>query len=247
MHIYGLGLHILLALFFAVHAIRSGRELYWLFILFMFPLFGSVVYAIAVFIPEMRNSRGLQRVVRGVKSSLDPGGDLRAARAEHELSPTVANRLRLADAMVAAGSAAEALAHYRDCLQGVYRDDPHIEVKLAVALLESGDAAAARALLEALIAREPDFRSSEGHLTYARAVAECGDREAARTEFEALMRSSATLDIPAHYAGYLAQWGEADAARAIADEALRHVSRLNRHAREVNAPWIKRLRGLQTS
>lgn len=246
MHILGLGLHVIVALFFAIHAIRSGRELYWLLILFMFPLLGSLVYAFAVFVPEMRNSRGLHRVMRGVQRSLDPGAELRVARAEHEVSPTVANRLRLADALVAGGSAPEAIAHYRDCLQGVYRDDPQIEVKLALALLESGDAAGARTLLEALIAREPDFRSPEGHLVYARAVAESGERDAAKSEFDALMRGSATLDIPAYYAGYLKQWGEADAARAIADEALRHVSRLNRHAREVNAPWIKRLRSLQS-
>ena len=246
MHILGIGLHVIVALFFAIHAIRNGRELYWLFILFMFPLLGSLVYAVAVFIPDMRNNRGLRRVVRGVQRSLDPGAELRNARREHELSPTVANRLRLADALVADGVAADAVPHYRDCLQGVYRNDPQIEVKLARALLESGDAGGARALLEALIAREPEFRSTEGHLTYARAVAESGDRDAARTEFDALMRGSATLDIPAFYAGYLKQWGEVDSARAIADEALRHVSRLNRHAREVNAPWIKRLRSLQS-
>jgi hypothetical protein len=244
MHILGLGLHVLIALFFAVHAIRSGRELYWLLILFMFPLLGSLVYAVAIFIPEIRSNRGLHRVVRGVQRTLDPGADLRLARAEYELSPTVANRLRFADALVAHGSPADALPHYRDCLQGVYRDDPHIEVKLARALLESGDAGAARALLEALIAREPEFRSPEGHLTYARAVAECGDREAARTEFDSLMRASATLDIPAHYAEYLVRWCETAAARTLADEALRHLPRLNRHARDVNAPWIKRLRAI---
>ena len=33
MPIAGLGLHLLIALFFAVHAVRSGRELYWLLIL----------------------------------------------------------------------------------------------------------------------------------------------------------------------------------------------------------------------
>lgn len=246
MHILGLGLHVIVALLFAIHAIRNGRELYWLLILFMFPLLGSLVYAFAVFIPEMRHSRGLRRVVRGVQRTLDPGAELRAARAGHEVSPTVANRLRLADALVGGGSAAEAIPHYRACLQGVYRDDPQIEVKLALALLESGDAPGARSLLDALIAREPDFRSREGHLTYARAVAECGDRDAARTEFEALMRGSAALDIPAWYGGYLRQWGDADAARALADEALRHVARLNRHARELNAPWIRRLRELQT-
>jgi hypothetical protein len=45
MPIVGLGLHLLIALFFAVHAVRSGQQLFWLFILFSFPLLGSVVYS----------------------------------------------------------------------------------------------------------------------------------------------------------------------------------------------------------
>ena len=48
----GLGLHILVALFFAVHAVRTGRQMYWLLILFSFPLLGSLVYFAAVFLPQ---------------------------------------------------------------------------------------------------------------------------------------------------------------------------------------------------
>ncbi|MDF2480054.1 MAG: putative transrane protein [Stenotrophomonas indicatrix] len=44
----GIGLHILVAIYFAVHAIRSGQSLYWLILLFSFPLFGSVVYFLAI-------------------------------------------------------------------------------------------------------------------------------------------------------------------------------------------------------
>ena len=44
----GLGLHVLVALFFAIHAVRSGQNMYWLFILFVFPLLGSIVYFVVV-------------------------------------------------------------------------------------------------------------------------------------------------------------------------------------------------------
>ena len=40
----GIGLHVLAAIYFAVHAIRSGQSLYWLILLFSFPLLGSIVY-----------------------------------------------------------------------------------------------------------------------------------------------------------------------------------------------------------
>lgn len=242
MHIFGLGLHIIIAVFFAIHALRNGREMYWLFILFMFPLLGSIVYAAVVFVPEMRNSRGARRIVKGIAQTLNPGAELRAAQAEFDLSSTVANRLRLADALNAAGRPAEALPLYRDCLRGVYKDDPMIEVKLAGALLDSGEAAQARELLEALIRREPDFRSPDGHLIYARAVAASGDRAKAKEEFDALLKSSAALDVRAHYAELLLAWGDADAARALSEDALRHVHRMSPHAKQINDPWIRRLR-----
>ena len=55
--LFGVGLHILAAIFFAIHAVRRGRELYWLLILFMFPLFGSVVYFFAIYLPESNIQR----------------------------------------------------------------------------------------------------------------------------------------------------------------------------------------------
>lgn len=242
MHIFGLGLHILIAVFFAIHALRSGREMYWLFILFMFPLLGSIVYAAVVFVPEMRNSRGARRIVKGITQTLNPGAELRAAQAEFDLSPTVANRLRLADALAAGGKPGEAVPLYRDCLRGVYENDPMIEVKLAGALIDSGDAEGARTLLDALIKRDPEFRSPEGHLIYARAVAASGNRAQAREEFDALLKTSAALDVRAWYAELLQQWGERDDARVIAEDALRHVNRMSPHAKQINDPWIRRLR-----
>ena len=47
----GLGVHILLALFCAVHVVRNGGQLYWLIILFSFPLLGSLVYLLVFVVP----------------------------------------------------------------------------------------------------------------------------------------------------------------------------------------------------
>lgn len=53
----GIGFHVIVALFFAVHVVRNNQNMYWLFILFAFPLLGSVVYFFAIYLPEMRHSR----------------------------------------------------------------------------------------------------------------------------------------------------------------------------------------------
>jgi hypothetical protein len=67
----GLGVHVLPALFFAVHAIRTGRNLYWLIILFSFPLLGSIVYFL-VELPQSRLNRGINKAAGAAMKLLDP-------------------------------------------------------------------------------------------------------------------------------------------------------------------------------
>ncbi len=61
----GIGLHMVLALFCAVHVLRTRQQLYWLFILFAFPLLGSAVYFFGVYLPNSRLERSACGVGRG--------------------------------------------------------------------------------------------------------------------------------------------------------------------------------------
>jgi hypothetical protein len=240
--IFGLGLHVIVAILFAVHAVRTNQERWWLIVLFIFPLLGSFIYGLAVFLPEMSRSRGGRRVVRGLRNSLDPGRELREAQAEFEHSATIANRMRVADAMQDAGHHGDAIAAYREALRGVHSDDPDIQVKLARALLDNGDAAASRDLLESLIAQRPDFKSPDGHLIYARALAAGGDRDKARAEFDALVGYYAGIEARARYVEILEGWGEHAAARKLVDESLQHIRHMPAGSRRLNEDWIRQLK-----
>jgi hypothetical protein len=68
----GIGLHVLVAIFFAVHAIRSRQQMYWLMILFMFPLLGSIVYIVAIYLPSTRIERTAKRAVTAAAKAIDP-------------------------------------------------------------------------------------------------------------------------------------------------------------------------------
>ncbi|WP_363799277.1 tetratricopeptide repeat protein [Lysobacter firmicutimachus] len=240
----GMGVHVAVALYFAVHAVRSGQDRYWLMVLFMFPLLGSVVYAFAVWLPEQRHSRHGRALAGNVRRLLDPDRALREAQDAFDTAATTEHRLRLADALLDAGRAGDALAHYRGALSGIHRDDPDIQVRLARALLESGEAAQARQLLDALIARRPDYRSADGHLIYARAVAATGDRAKARQEFDALTGYSSGFQAHAHYAQCLADWGENGCARELCARTLARAQRLPAHVRRLHKPDLDRLRAL---
>ena len=246
MPILGLGLHVIVAILCAVHVLRTNQERWWLFVLFFFPLLGSVIYALAVFLPDVSRSRSGRRVVRGLRDTLDPGRELRAAQTEFEHSATIANRVRVADALQGSARHTDAIAAYREALRGVHSDDPDIQVKLARALLDNGEAAAARDLLEALIAQRPDFKSAEGHLIYARAMAACGDRAKAREEFDALIGYFAGIEARVHYIEVLEGWGEHAAASALVEESLRHIKHMPAGSRRLNDEWIRELQQAAT-
>ena len=238
----GIGLHVLIAIFFAAHVIRTGQDKYWLFILFGFPLLGSVVYGLTIWLPEARHSRQGRQMVRGVQRLLDPSKELRAAQEALDVAATPDNRLRLADALRNAGRASEAVVQYQAVLAGIYAKDPQIRVHLAAALLDAGKPADARADLEALIAEQPNFRSPEGHLTYARAVAATGDRPKAREEFEALVGYYAGLEARARYAEALLDWGDSARCRMLVDDSMKIAKRMPGATREINREWLSILK-----
>jgi len=243
----GLGLHIIIATFFAMHASRTGQDKYWMFILFAFPGLGSLVYAITVFLPELRHTREGQMVLRGARQLLDPTRELRSAQDALELSATPANRLRLADALLGAGRASEAVVQYQAVLNGLYADDPQVRIHLARALVEAGQPKEARDMLDKLIAEQPKLKSPEGHLVYARACAAAGDRERARAEFELLVSYYAGLEARARYAEVLLAWQDNERLAALLEETRKIGKRMPGGAREINKEWLARLKKVESS
>ena len=108
MPFFGLGLHILIALFFAVHAIKNGRQMYWIIILFSFPLLGSIVYFFAEYLSSSTLERGVKNASSKAIQLIDPSKELREARQDFDLTSTIQNRMRLAAALNNAGEYAEA-------------------------------------------------------------------------------------------------------------------------------------------
>ena len=119
------------------------------------------------------------------------------------------------------GDCAAAEAQYKGALQGLYRTDPHLMLGLARAQFGQGHAREARDTLDALIAANPDFRSSEGHLLYARALEAMGDLPAALHEYEALAPEYPGEEGRARHAQLLQRDGQHDKAREVYTDILR--------------------------
>lgn len=242
MPIVGFGLYFALAIFCAVHVVRTGQPMYWLMILFGFPVLGSVVYLVAVYLPTSRLQRGALKAMSAAAKALDPQREVRAARAAYEDTPTAQNQMRLAAALLDAGDAPASAQAYEACLAGPFAKDPEIRLGAARAFLECERYADALVFLEALRREHPDYRAEPVALLIARALAGCGRHAEARAEFSSAEQRFGTYEAKAEYAIWAYAVGDRVTSTRLQGETDRIASRWNGLARELNAPAMKRLR-----
>jgi hypothetical protein len=233
--------HLAIAAYFAIHAVRSGQPMYWLFVLFAFPLLGSVVYFFALYLPSLRNTRGGVRAVRAVNQLIDPNRELREAHAEFDRTPTAYNRARLGSALLAKGQVEEAVSHYREAASGPYASDLLFLQGLARAELQAGHDADAAATLGRLFAAHPDQQRGEFALLHAQALAGSGQPQA-RAAFEAAVAVDDSIEAQCRYGLFLASQGDSAGARRAFEAVALHAQRGHAHSRELNRDWIAQAR-----
>jgi hypothetical protein len=231
------GIHLAIALFFAVHAVRTGRDKYWIFVLFAFPALGSLLYFFTEYLGELRHSRSGRRAIRALQGVVNPQRELREAQQEFDRTPTAFNEARLARAWLAQGDAVRAVEIYRRVVSGPYASDASFLKGLAIAQMEAGRGADAVATLETLFAAHPEQRAGDLALMYAEALAAAG-RPQATQAFESVIASDSSLEARCKYAQFLLKRGQADAARRAFEQVVADARRGNKHSRELNREWI---------
>jgi hypothetical protein len=237
----GIGLHVLVAIFFAVHALRSRQQLYWLIILFSFPLLGSIVYFFGVFLPDSRLEHGARKVVKAAGKALDPKRELREACAAFDFTPTAQNQMRLASALLEAGEAQEAAKTYEVSLQGAFGSDLDIRLGAARANLACGQFAKAIEYLEVIRRADSNFRAEQCGLLLAQALSGAGRKDEARSEFEAVVERFGSFEARAEFAIWAANEREMQLAQRLQNELHKTMNHWNRHTQSLNQPLVRRL------
>jgi hypothetical protein len=234
-------LHIAVAIFFAVHAVRTGRNMYWIMILILAPFLGSVIYFFAEYLPEMRHSTVARKSVRVVSALVDPNRELRDARLAFERTPTVDNRSRLAEALLARGDNDEAIEQFQACASGPYAKDVKFRRGLARAQLAAGRHAAAAATLEALFADSAREAGSDAALWLAQALTQV-DEARALAAFDHASHVHNTTETQAAYGIFLASLGRDAQARPLLEGVLHNARVGTPSSRELNRASIDQAR-----
>lgn len=233
-----LAVPLLITVLLIIHCVRTGRNTIWIWVIALIPVAGPIAYLVVEVLPGLTSHRVTRRAVRGVGKALDPHQDLRRFELEARISRGVASRQRYADELCRHGRYADAIAVYREALSGLYEHDPKLLMGLAQAQYQAGEATPARLTLELLIAKNPDFKSPDGHLLYARALEAEGNDDKALEEYCALTRYFAGAEAPLRYARLLGSTGSKDEARQVLRELLDHARAAPRHYRRVQREWL---------
>jgi hypothetical protein len=221
-----------------VHCIKTGRNTIWIWVLALLSYAGAIAYIAVEIIPDIFGSRTARRTARGLKKAIDPEADLRRFESEARVGGNVASRQRFADELARHGRYDEAITQYRSALTGLYEHDPNIMLGIAKTQFAKGDATAARATLDDLIRFNPDYRSPDGHLLYARALETEGNVKKALEEYHVLASSYPGAEAAVRYAQLLQSQGRREDAQKVARDLLDQARMAPAHYRKAQKSWL---------
>ncbi|MCX8650804.1 tetratricopeptide repeat protein [Gilliamella sp. B2776] len=241
MPILGIGLSSAIALFFALHAIRTQQDRYWIYILFIVPILGSLIYFAVILLPKLRATPVGFKIKSKLRKTLDPERELREAQKQYELSQTTSTRIALGKALVLNNRADEALIYYQQALTDIYATSPDILLQYAYALFRDHQYTKAKETLNFLREKNPDHQSDEGHLLYTKILVSLNEREHAKEEFEALITYFPNLEAISFYLKTLIGWNQIDHAIQVLHIIEQRFNQLSKHSKRLNAKWIEEI------
>jgi hypothetical protein len=229
---------ILLPVLAIVHLVRTGRDMRWIMVILFLPVAGPLAYFVVELLPGFRHSPNARKAMRRARATIDPNRGLREGALDYERSQNVETASRLADELTKAGRFDDAIRICAEARTGVFEDDPKILLALARAQFGAGRYTDTIATLDYLRKQHPGLRAADGHLLYARALAESGEARRAVEEYEALGRYYPGVEPRVRQALLYKEMGEGDKASELFAAILKDARLAPRHFRRSQAEWI---------
>lgn len=221
-----------------IHVIKTGRSFYWIMFLIFLPLLGGLAYFVVELLPQFTGSVTGQRAARSVRQTLNPGAGLRQHEAAWQQSPNVDNGRRYAEALLESGETGKAEEIINQALSGLFATEPTLLLLKARLQFEQGRSDEAVETLELLQEENPDFRSAEGHLLYARALEALGRTGDAVREYSAVSGYFPGVEARYRLALCLQAAGNASASRNELESIMNDAKLAPPHFRKSQKTWL---------
>lgn len=223
----------------AIHVVRTGRPMYWIFIILVTSMLGCIVYFFVAILPDLTGSRAARQAGNKLVRTVDPDRELRRLVEQFETADTVDNRRLLAEEWLQQGKPDKAIDLYEGALYGVLRNEPILLSGLAAAQLAADRPADAIATLDRLRDANPDYHSADAHLLYARALEGAGRDDEALEEYQALIGYFAGVEARCRMGLLLERLGRPADARDAFQHVVRSLDRAGRAFRQSQREWYE--------
>jgi hypothetical protein len=237
MIIPGFLLSLIMAVLLCWHAVKTGRNSMWLWIILMTQPLGGLVYIALNIVPDIFGGTTARKLGQAARETLDPHREYREAKQACDETPTVRNQSRLAAAAAHLGHFSEAEALYRTAAHGVHAGDPVLLLGLANALLELNRPAEALEVLERLGTDETFGRTPAAAMSLGRTYEALDRITEADTAYQWASERLPGFEALARYAAFMARHGRRDEARQIVVELDKRMVKLRGQFRREAQTW----------
>ncbi|QXW25811.1 hypothetical protein KXJ74_16425 [Acinetobacter johnsonii] len=238
--IFGVGVHVLIALCFAIHAIRNGQPFFWLWILFVFPFFGSIVYLMAVYLPQSRMPYQAHILSKKALHVLQPNRAINQAKTQYENIPSVENAVRYAEYLIQSGKASEAIDILKQKHTSLVENDPAFLEQWATAYLQDQQAQQALAITDKIKSIDPNYKIEQIALIRALASHQLNLQESARQNF-IIATKSQDIEKLSEYALWAIQTNQGELAQQIRADLQKKWTIGTAYSRQLHKPIFKQI------
>jgi hypothetical protein len=223
-----------LQIFCVVDVIRRGRNTIWIMAIVFLPVAGALAYFIVEILPTLQHNRHVRAARQTVVEKLDPERELRAAQQALDVADTMANRLRVADALTELGRHSAALPLYQ---RGAGpRPDFRTGEKLARSLFLNDRPTEALSVLDALPKVTAQSDQDRARLLRGRILEDMGRSDEALALYGDVMDRIAGDEARCRYAALLLKVGRRGEARRVLEEVEHRMKYIDRHTRASQGP-----------
>lgn len=230
-------LSVIVQIFFAVHAARTGRY-WWIFIILVFPFAGVLVYLFAEYLPDMQGNVSCRKVGTKIQKVVNPGKKIREFEKQLEITDSLKNRENLAEAYFEAGRYQDAVDLLERSLQGVNSNDPHLLEGLCFSYFSMGNFEKTRHCIDRLAEAENGQLPEQIRLVKARTLEELKDYDGAVEEYDKLSKNYQGEEARCRHALLLKQLGRKEEARKLFEKINTECRLSTRFYQKAQKKWI---------
>jgi hypothetical protein len=226
-----------MTIWMVVDAHRRGVEQYWYWLILIIQPFGAWAYFFLYKIHDFRTGKV------GVGAWFKRKASIEELRYRVDRTPTMANRLELAERLVEKNAAAEAMPH----LQAVLAHEPeHCEALFVLATChrQQGHAEQAVPLLQTLLKKHPGWNHYSGWHALIDAQVAAGNVAGAVSSCRELVKSVPSLENKCLLAEHLTAASQKAEARQLLEKALEDYAFMEGRFRRRDRRWAREAKTL---